>query len=102
MIKRVFVSSLIALLLMSTFALAAGSSTGNAQNNNVIANASANCQIGTPGCPDRNGVQVNGVYRMCESKITLAERIKCRFDNKDILRQGKDYLLNATEEACRG
>jgi len=102
MIKHFFASSIIALMILSTFVMAAGSSTGNAQNNNVIANATPNCQIGTPGCRDRNGVQVNGVYRMCESKITLAERIKCRFDNKDILRQGKDYLLNATEEACRG
>ena len=91
--KEIIASAIILFVIASvSFVIAVGSSSGGTPN----------CQIGSPGCPDTNGVQVNEVYRMCESKITVAERIKCRFNNKEILNQGRDYLPEAVEEACRG
>lgn len=45
MIKRLFLVSLISVLFITAFVIAAGSSSGNApNNNNVVANSSANCQ----------------------------------------------------------
>src|SRR3989338_1256970 len=80
MIKRVFVASLIALLLMSTFALAAGSSTSGART--VVPAVRANATVITT----------------CEDKESVEGRIKCRFENKEVaVREAVD----AVEEACR-
>ena len=65
MIKRVFVASLIALLLMSTFALAAGSSTSGART--VVPAVRANATVITT----------------CEDKESVEGRIKCRFENRE-------------------
>src|SRR3989344_2389559 len=81
MIKRALVISAISLILMSAFALAAGTSTGNARVRDVPSATTADSTVTT-----------------CEDKETLKDRIKCRFENKEVAVR---EAYNATEEACR-
>ncbi len=81
MIKRAYVLSLISLILLSTFVLAAGISTGDTDDSN-----SEN---------ERNPTESRIV---CEEKETLRERVKCRLENRAAVR---DYAYNVVEEACR-
>lgn len=80
MIKRAYILSLISLVVLSTFVLAAGSSSGNAEDDEVPAATAS--QVTT-----------------CESAVTLRERIKCRMENPSVARR---EAYQAVEEACRG
>ncbi len=79
MIKRAFVFTVLSLLIISAFVIAAGTSTGNAQEDELPSNAAA--------------------VTTCEDKATLRERIKCRMENPSVAR-AESY--SSTEEACRG
>lgn len=74
--KRVYGLSLIALLLLSSFVIAAGSSTRTVNNTPSNVNQSATC----------------------EGLTSLRERIQCRIDNPSIAAM---EAYNAIEEACR-
>ena len=65
MIKRVFVISLIFLVILSAFAFAAGSSTSGARTVAPAVRANAT------------------VITTCEDKESVEGRIKCRFENRD-------------------
>jgi hypothetical protein len=82
MIKRTFVFSILALLILSTFAsivLAAGFSTGNSQDKEDVK-------------PEDSTVTT------CEDKETLRARIECRLRNKAVAAR---EAYASIEEACR-
>ena len=81
MIKHFFVFSLIALVVLSTFALAIGSSSG-----------------GSPSGEQRVTNKTSDRVTTCEDKTELRDRIKCRFEHKDIARNESKRII---EEACR-
>jgi len=80
MIKNTFISSIIFMIILSSFALAAGTSTRDSSNNNAVA---------IPA----------GTVTTCEDKQELRERIKCRIENKKVAITEK---YGSVEEACRG
>ncbi|MEK6792413.1 MAG: hypothetical protein AABX95_01195, partial [Nanoarchaeota archaeon] len=147
MIKRVFVVSIISLILLSTFALAAGSSSAGVRSNTNTCQTDSDCVLKlmpyccgdsleainkcysinqesptTPVCTSANpcpgfsgppptscscinsicigrpSTNNQGTATTCEDKETLKDRIKCRFENKEVaIREAVD----AIEEACR-
>lgn len=80
MIKRVFVLSTITLLILGSFVMAAGSSSGNAEDEEEIPSTTSSIQT-------------------CEDKETLRDRIRCRMDNPSVAYR---EAYQAVEEACRG
>src|SRR3990167_9912142 len=80
MIKNTFISSIIFMIILSSFVLAAGTSTRDSSNNNAVA---------IPA----------GTVTTCEDKQELRERIKCRIENKKVAITEK---YGSVEEACRG
>ena len=80
MIKRVFVISLIFLVILSAFAFAAGSSTSGARTVAPAVRANAT------------------VITTCEDKESVEGRIKCRFENRET---AKREAYTNIEEACR-
>ncbi|MBS3081714.1 hypothetical protein J4416_02110 [Candidatus Pacearchaeota archaeon] len=84
MIKHTFASSIIILVILSTFALAAGTSTGNSRNASVVS-------VEVDEVP---AVSVN----TCEDKADVRSRIKCRFENTVV---AKREAVEFVEEACR-
>lgn len=81
MIKRAYILSLVSLILLSTFAFAAGSSSAGIRNSDTPSSTSTDSTIET-----------------CEDKTNLRERIKCRFDNPSVAYK---EAYSAIEEACR-
>ncbi len=81
MIKGILVFSIITLVILSTFALAAGSSSG-----------------GSPSNKTRDSVNKSVAIKTCEDKDGVSDRIKCRFENKGIAEKESDGV---EEEACR-
>jgi hypothetical protein len=77
--KKWYLFSVIFILGLSSFVLAAGSSTANSNNEEATVR-------GTDG------------MLMCEDKATLRERIKCRFENPSATYK---EAYDTVEEACR-
>lgn len=82
MIKRVYLLSIISLLVLSSFVIAVGSSSGNAEEEEEEIPATT-----------------ASVVQTCESGLTLRDRIKCRIDNPSVAYR---EAYQAVEEACRG
>lgn len=80
MIKKTYVLSLLALIVLSTFVFAAGSSTGNTDDSNSDVRKAADSRV------------------VCEDKETVRDRIKCRLENSEVV---KSYGYSVVEEACR-
>lgn len=81
MIKKVYPLLIIPLLILTSFVIAAGSSSGNAEDREVERIPSTTSEI-----------------ESCETQETLRDRIKCRMENPSVAYR---EAYQAVEEACR-
>lgn len=75
---------IIAILIASSFVMAVGSSSGGSSSNDN---------------PSPAVTQQTATVTTCETATTLRERIKCRFENRDVAGAER---YSVVEEACRG